>query len=1775
MVQVKFYGDLKRFADGPIELEVSNFKELTSGLFTQIKGLRQHISKGYYKIRVGSKYLSEEQIKTTPIIDLKDGCTVHFTPVVAGAGKGGGVLQMIAGAVLIAIAYINPFGYLSGPIVTAMYAAGVSMAISGAISMLAKPPAMTDPGSLKNGDAGEKKQSTSFSNIRNLTPQGRPVPLLYGKMLTSLVLISQGIETFDDVSALDQLASNKNQAGDAGKPKPNPKRWYAYRDNTSQNDNGDNNNNSSGSHTPYEAPDSLRSAQKLRAIGLISLGPIKGPANKWEDTFFDNTPIKSKGSSNGDLSSFNFVNTEIQFNLGYQNQPPLTGFNESEREVSVSTEIKQQHPITRSVTDPDVTRLRITMGVNALFSQNEKGETHGSEVDFQVLINGSVRGQYKISGKSSSRFYRSYIISNLPPRPFTVTIKRLTEDSKSQRLQNGTHWVSYTEIIDTRLSYPNMALVGVKIDSRYVQNFPNMNFLLHGRIIKIPTTYNPDTRKYDPGLWRGDFKLDWTNNPAWIFYDIITNDLAGLGKRIGDFGVDKFTLYEIAKYCDELVDDGYGGKEPRMVSNLWLTLQRDAYNVISDMASVFRSIAAWDGTQFTSVQDRPGDPVCLYTQSNVVDGKFVRQYAAGKAIFTAVEVEYADERNMYQRAIEYVSNDSMIARYGYNVKKITAYGCTSRGQAHRYGQWVLETSRLEQCTITFAVGRQGLMHLPGDIIEVADNNYAGKVIGGRVIAVDGRKVTLDQPVEIVGEGYLNYISSTGLVKIKVSSVDDDNPAIITLESEPQELDILDNWVLKSGIVSTQLYRALGITENENGSYTITALQHEPQKEAIVDKSANFVPVATTTHSSGVTKPANADISFGDGGVKVTWTTSTSVGPVKYDIKLYRNGNLYSTHLDLDSPEITFENLPDGSYSVEIRSKNSAGQLSDPVVRTFEISLNIPRFVTKSLLFAVELDWDLPKTATIGNYTEVWRSETNDLEKAIKIATLSYPQNNYIVSGVGINQEYYFWLRCGDKNNNKGEFTEAVFGEPERNPESLLNMVEEAVAKVGIGRELIASLKTELSGSISEETKARIAAVNSVIQQLNNQAAVTGTAIQKLEKADKSQAEAIKTVTAKAESALSGITAEQKARADGDKAEAQARSALAGRVAAAESGISSLRETVTQQDDARATEIRTLSAKVDGVASGGRNYALLTGSQDKTLTVNGNNQTKTINIDVSPSLTLKQGDALVISCDIDVSNATSTYGKPYPRIGAELSVVYDDNSVGYFSVWYDEAVNGVKKTLKQRIEAKHTIAKAVKSIRNIIVQARYQTSDNIKVSNVKLERGTAATDWSPAPEDSATGIAKISADLTSYQQAQATKENAQSQKMSELTARVGGAEATVSQMSNTVTGINGKISSMHTIKTQTISGGRKAIAGIALGANETESSVIVMADKFGIVANANDSNVKQVFSVANGLVGIRGDLVVAGTVTRDKLSSGGGGNILYNPIFANNAYGWFAFGGKIGDWTGCPSVSPESKEYSIRDWHPKGEKNECWRVIRLDGTAEQFNTVANRRASVDVFRKFENVRAGGWYIASIYVGADNCAGSLIIESYSANSEVFNGSIGETVLAGSDNVEGKPNNFEVAESIKFQKGLGFDAKRIFVKFRAPETGRILLLVRVNRYAKNKTYAEYYCARPMLEECTEHTTEPSPWVNAGLTEVHGGSIVANTIRGEHIIANQTIRAPKIEGGEIDISGNDGILRVGRSGNFLVRASSYNRGLVMNNNQFIVYDENGRVRVLIGKLA
>ena len=548
-----------------------------------------------------------------------------------------------------------------------------------------------------------------------------------------------------------------------------------------------------------------------------------------------------------------------------------------------------------------------------------------------------------------------------------------------------------------------------------------------------------------------------------------------------------------------------------------------------------------------------------------------------------------------------------------------------------------------------------------------------------------------------------------------------------------------------------------------------------------------------------------------------------------------------------------------------------------------------------------------------------------------MATLPYPQNNYIMGGVSLNEQYYFWLRCGDKNDNKGEFTAAVFGEADHNPDNLLNAIEGKITKSHLGQELINSLKNDVDSAVSEEAKARITAVNNALQQINNQAATAGTAIQKLEKADKDQAETIKTVTAKAESALSGITAVRQAQANSNKANAQ--------------------------------------------------------------------------------------------------------------------------------------------------------------------------------------------------------------------------------QITALTARIGGAEATVTQMSNTVAGLNGKVSSMHTIRTQAINGGRTAIAGISLGANEKESSVIVMADKFGIVANANDSNVKQVFSIANGQVGIRGDLVVAGSVTRDKLSSGSGVNLLYNPVFFpdNN--------GKPFGWRDVQTSNGNFSAGTFRlDHENSGFGNDFFSGIdpNTDRCVNWLNTGSGNNAWAVSIAQDVKLIPNKNYIFSFYSAVHG--GRPETEIYAMNSS--GGYIGRLNATGSvipsDGSQG--NGYH---------GL-VNMPRYYSKFTAPESGFVRLIIA----SRGKGLQRLLLMRAMLEECTEHTTEPSPWANAGASAIHGGSIIANTIRGDHIQANQEIRAPRISGGEIDISGNDGILRVGRTGNFLVRASSQDRGLVMNNDQIIVYDERGNVRVKIGKL-
>ncbi len=762
-----------------------------------------------------------------------------------------------------------------------------------------------------------------------------------------------------------------------------------------------------GSHTPVEAKETSRSKQLVKIIDVISEGEVEGLADGMKSVYFDNTPVQNKDGS------YNFNNVQLEGRVGSQVQDVIAGFNTSEKEVSVGTQVRKNLPITRTVTDNKVSRLRLTIGVQSLFSQNENGDTNGTTVELVITI-GSQSYPVSISGKYSSQYLQQHTFDNLPQAPFTVKVERVTEDSKSQRLQNNTVWSSYTEIIDTEFTYPNTALIGVKFDSEYFSNIPSRTYDLLGLRVKVPSNYDTRTRKYT-GMWDGTFKTDWTDNPAWILYDVVTSKRYGLGNRLGDFGADKWALYQVSQYCDQLVPDGFGGQEPRFTCNAWLTEQRSAYDVINDICSIFRAMPVWNGQQLTVVMDRHYDPVWTYTNANVEKGEFNYTFSSKKSRHNAIQVEYSDKDNGYEKAIEYVSDDEEIRKHGLNVKKITAFGCTSRGQAHRTGLWLLQTEKLETKTVSFTVGAEGLMHVPGDIIKVADTYYAGTNVGGRVLSVNGKKVTLDREISVNGNSYFSYINAQAKHQdIKIVSA---KGAEVTLDQAPAGLEAYGVWSLSTQQVTSQLFKALSVKEETKGKYTITALQHEPQKEAIVDNGAKFEPKATSILA--VPQVSNIGVTVNpDGSISFAGDITGGNGVIKYDFRIYKDGALYDVRLGQTSPNLNLDSLENGEYTVVILVKNERGQVLSERTQTFVIDKPpAPTGVrVTGGLGNITIEWDWVNDATA---TEIFVSETDDIRTATRLTKVTARMYTH---EVGAKKVRYYWLRH-TRGVNVGPFSQ--------------------------------------------------------------------------------------------------------------------------------------------------------------------------------------------------------------------------------------------------------------------------------------------------------------------------------------------------------------------------------------------------------------------------------------------------------------------------------------------------------------------------------------------------------------------------------------------------------------------------------------------------------------------------------------------------------------------------------------------------------------------------------
>ncbi|EER0528241.1 host specificity protein J, partial [Escherichia coli] len=747
-------------------------------------------------------------------------------------------------------------------------------------------------------------------------------------------------------------------------------------------------------------------------------------------------------------------------------------------------------PVTRTITSANIDRLRVTFGVQSLLETTSKGDRNPSSVRLLIQLqrNGNwvTEKDVTINGKTTSQYLASVILDNLPPRPFNIRMVRETADSTTDQLQNKTLWSSYTEIIDVKQCYPNTAIVGLQVDAeQFGGQQMTVNYHIRGRIIQVPSNYDPEKRTYS-GIWDGSLKPAYSNNPAWCLWDMLTHPRYGMGKRLGAADVDKWALYAIGQYCDQTVPDGFGGTEPRMTFNAYLSQQRKAWDVLSDFCSAMRCMPVWNGQTLTFVQDRPSDVVWPYTNSDVVVDDngvgFRYSFSALKDRHTAVEVNYTDPQNGWQTSTELVEDPEAILRYGRNLLKMDAFGCTSRGQAHRAGLWVIKTGLLETQTVDFTLGSQGLRHTPGDIIEICDNDYAGTMTGGRVLSIDAasRTLTLDREVTLpeTGAATVNLINGSGK-PVSVAITAHPAPDRIQVSTLPDGVETYGVWGLSLPSLRRRLFRCVSIRENTDGTFAITAVQH-----------------------------LTVEVSAADGQylAQAKWDTPRVVKGVRFSLRLTsgsgEDSRLVTTAITADTAH-RFSGLPLGEYTLTVRAINSYGQQGEPATTTFRI--NAP-----AVPATIELTpgyFQITATPHLAVYDptvqfEFWFSETRitDIRQVETTARYLGTGLYWIAASINIKpgHDYYFYIRSVN-TVGKSAFVEAV-GQPSDDASGYLDFFKGEIGKTHLAQELWTQIDNgQLAPDLTEIRTSITDVSNEITQTVNKKLEDQSAAIQQIQK----------------------------------------------------------------------------------------------------------------------------------------------------------------------------------------------------------------------------------------------------------------------------------------------------------------------------------------------------------------------------------------------------------------------------------------------------------------------------------------------------------------------------------------------------------------------------------------------------------------------------------------------------------------------------------------------------
>lgn len=975
---------------------------------------------------------------------------------------------------------------------------------------------------------------------------------------------------------------------------------------------------SSSSRTPTEQPDDLQSVAKAKILVALGEGEFAGQLTG-KDIYLDGTALENADGSQ------NFSGVTWEFRPGTQAQKYIQGIPGTENEISVGTEVSSTTGWTHTFTNTQLSAVRLRLKWPSLFKQEDDGDLVGYSINYaidlqtdggtwQTVLNTSV------TGKTTSGYERSHRI-DLPQAgsTWTVRLRKLTADANSAKIGDTMTLQSYTEVIDAKLRYPNTALLYIEFDSsQFNGSIPQISCEPRGRVIRVPDTYDPETRTYS-GTWTGAFKWAWTDNPAWIFYDLVVSDRFGLGNRLTAANIDKWTLYQVAQYCDQPVPDGKGGSgtEPRYTCNVYVQERNDAYTVLRDFAAIFRGMTYWGGDQIVALADMPRDVDYSYTRANVVNGRFTYSGSTTKTRYTTALVSWSDPGNAYADAMEPVFEQDLVARFGTNQLEMTAIGCTRQSEANRKGRWGILTNNKDRI-VSFDVGLDGKIPQPGYIIAVADELLSGKVMGGRISAVNGRVITLDRDSAAApGSRLMVNLPSGASQSRTIQSV---NGRVVTVTTAYSETPAVESvWIVESEELYAQQYRVISVTDNNDGTYSIAGALHDPDKYARIDTGAiidqrpisvippgNQSPPANIAISSFSVVQQNISVET----MRVSWDQAKNA--IAYEAQWRRNDGNWVNVPRSSTTSFDVPGIYAGRYLVRVRAINAA-EISSGWGYSEEKTLtgkvgNPPKPVgfiaSENVVFGIELNWGFPANTEDTLKTEIQYSLTGSEDDAMLLADVPYPQRKYQQMGLKAGQIFWYRAQLVDRTGNESGYTDWVRGQASidvsditdvilediKGSETFKDLIENAVdanEKIAGMADDIKQANDELELQAQEIAKNAqdIGQVQTSVNELSSTVGDVSSSLSELEQtvatADTALGQRIDSISVSMDGMTGGVKNSAIAIIQGNLAQVAARKTLSASVAGNSANLDRIDEVIVNDREATARSLLSLQTDVNG------------------------------------------------------------------------------------------------------------------------------------------------------------------------------------------------------------------------------------------------------------------------------------------------------------------------------------------------------------------------------------------------------------------------------------------------------------------------------------------------------------------------------------------------------------------------------------------------------------------